>query len=130
MPLPREFAPGPLKVRKIKLVLGGRCELCGMEYSLETLEIHAIQGNQPLPRDRADLEREILVLCGTCHRDLHEACLGVADQKEILRYRPKDLRREIRRILGYTPRPYVPPESNISEIYEEATRVNTHIFGV
>jgi len=36
----------------------------------------------------------------------------------------------IRRILGYIPRPYVPPDSNIPEIFEEAIRINTYIFGV
>ena len=76
------------------------------------------------------LEREFLVLCSLCHRDVHEACLTVAEQKEILRYRPGDARREIRRILNYTPKPYVPPEPDISQIYEEAGRINTHIFGV
>jgi hypothetical protein len=130
MPLPRGLSPGHLKIRKIKMALGNRCELCGRERPLESIEIHAIQGDRLVARDILDLEREILVLCAPCHRDVHEASLTVAEQKEILRYRPGHLRKEIRRILTYTPRPYVPPDSNISEIYEEAIRVNTHIFGV
>lgn len=97
---------------------------------MDALEVHAISGSRPKSRGRADLEREILVLCSLCHRDVHEACLTVAEQKEILRYRPGDRRREIRQILNYTPKPYVPPEPDISEIYEEAGRINTHVFGV
>jgi hypothetical protein len=130
VPLPRGLAPDHIKVRKIKLVLDRSCELCGGEWPVESLEIHAISGDRLRGRERPDLEREILVLCSSCHRDLHEASLTVAEQKEILRYRPVEKRREIRRILGYTPKPYVPPDCDISGIYEEAIRVNTYIFGV
>ncbi len=38
--------------------------------------------------------------------------------------------REIRRIFRYPPGPCVPPEPDVSEIYEEAIRVKTHLFGV
>jgi len=130
MPLPRELTPSPIKVRKIKLVLGSQCELCNRECPVESLEIHAISVDQLRVQETPNLEREILVLCSSCHRDVHEACLTVAEQKELLRYRPASMRREIRRILNYTPKPYVPPDSNIPEIYEEANRVNTYIFGV
>lgn len=81
-------------------------------------------------RGRGDLEWEILVLCSPCHRDVHEACPGVAEQKEILRYRPGHVRREMRKILDCVPKPYIPPEQDISRIYEEAGRINTCIFGI
>ena len=130
VPLPRELTPGCVKVRRIKLVLGGRCELCGEEDSLESLEVHSISGGRFHPRDRENLEGEILVLCGPCHRDVHLAGVPRAEQGEILLRRPGKVRREIRQILGSRPKPYVPPESNIPEIFEEAIRINTYIFGV
>jgi hypothetical protein len=130
VPLPCERIPSRIKLQRIKLVLGSRCELCGRENPADLLEVHAISGDRLRKRGMVNLEREILVLCGSCHRDVHEAGLTPAEQKEILRYRQRDARKKIRQILDYTPRPYVPPELNIPEIFEEAIRINTYIFGV
>ena len=130
VPLPREHTPGQIKMRRIKMALGSRCELCGRESSMDLLEVHAIQEDRLGKRRAVNLEREILVLCGSCHRDVHEAGLTPAEQREILRYRKREARRMIRQILDYTPKPYVPPESDIPGIFEEAIRINTYIFGV
>lgn len=130
LPLPRELSPGRIKIRRIKLVLGSRRELCNREYPVGSLEVHAISADRLRGRNMPNLEPEVLLLCGPCHREVHEACLTVAEQKEILRYRPGDMRREIRRILGYHPKRCIPPDPDISAIYEDAIRVSTHIFGV
>jgi hypothetical protein len=85
-----------------------------MVCPVDTLEVHAISGSRRKSRGGADLEREILILCSLCHRDVHEAPLTVAEQKEILRSRPRNRRREIKQILNFTPKPYVPPDQDIS----------------
>jgi len=79
MPLPREFTLSPVKVKKIKLILGCRCELCNREYDIESLEVHAISGDRFRGRKIPNLEREILILCTSCHRDIHEACVTLAE---------------------------------------------------
>jgi hypothetical protein len=115
----------PVKERRVKHSVGCRCELCGEEYPSAILEIHLLPGDGRRVRPGPDLQREILVLCPCCHRDIHEVCPPRTDQKILVRSRPAGVRREIRAILGYTPKPYTPPEADLAAIYEEAHQLSS-----
>ncbi len=100
-----------VKSRLLKLAAGGRCEHCGEAYPLVLLEIHTLD-----PRSRAetacpDLQKEVLILCPDCHFFFHARPVEESIQRELVRYRPKEVKAAMRRILGSRPRPYVPPET-------------------
>jgi hypothetical protein len=115
----------PVKSKKVKLAAGSRCELCGEAYPPVLLEIHLLPGDGKRARQGPDLQREILVLCPGCHREIHDCRVPRADQKTLVRSRPSQVRREIRAILGFQPGPYTPPESDLAEIYEQAHQLSS-----
>jgi len=115
----------PARERRVKCSCGFRCELCGGAYPPDLLEIHLLPGSRGRVEPGPDLQREILVLCHRCHRQVHEFRLLRADQKILVRSRPAGVRREIRGILGSTPKPYTPPEANLAAVYEEVRQFST-----
>jgi hypothetical protein len=117
----------PVKERRVKRSVGCRCELCGEEYPSDLLEIHLLPGDGRRVRPGLDLQREILVLCRRCHREIHAFRLPRADQKTLVRSRPAGARREIRAILGYTPKPYTPPEVDLAAIYDETRQLSSFL---
>lgn len=122
----REPDLSPVKAKRVKLAAGSRCEICNGEFPLPILEIHLISragGRREKPGP--DLQREILVLCSPCHRQVHEFRVPRADQKTLVRSRSARVRREIRAILGYNPRPYTPPEADLASVYEEAHQLSS-----
>jgi hypothetical protein len=116
----------PVKAKRVKLAAGARCEICDGEYRLSILEIHLIpqEGGRRV-RTGLDLQREILILCPACHREIHAFQIPRADQKILVRVRPSGVRREIRRVLGYKPEPYSPPEVDLAVVYEEAHQLSS-----
>jgi len=115
----------PMKERKVKRSVGCRCELCGEAYPSDVLEIHLLPGDGKRVKPGPDLQREILVLCPGCHRGIHEFRVPRADQKTLVRSRPASVRKEIRTILGYNPRPYTPPDVDLAAVYEEAHQLSS-----
>jgi len=112
------------KERAVKRAAGLRCELCGGEFPSFLLEIHLLPPGGGVIEPGPDLQREILVLCARCHRDVHACRLPRADQKELVRSRRAGVRREIRTILGYNPMPYTPPDVDLAAIYEETRQLS------
>jgi len=110
----------PAGERRIKRSAGLRCELCCGVYRADLLEIHLLPSATGCMATGPDLQREILVLCPRCHRDIHAFGLARADQKTLVRSRPAAVRREMRMILGYIPKPYIPPDVDLAALYEEA----------
>src|SRR5208337_4234792 len=113
--------PGLTRVQKrmIKIAVEGTCELCYGYFALPFLEIHRI--SRRLYREMVrDSSARILVVCGLCHQHIHRLPMRVKDQRAIVSRRPFFVRQEIRKALGYTPKPYSPPlKAALSGMYEE-----------
>ena len=61
-----------------------------------------------------------LVVCTDCHAHIHALPVPVARQRKIVRNRSFFARRDLRKILGYIPKHYEPPQSvDPSQAYEE-----------
>lgn len=104
---------------RIKRAFSCRCEWCGKSYPGSRLELHLLP-ERPSGQATPDPEKRLLLLCIPCHRDLHALSLSYPFQIQLVRFRPKSLRREIREILEYIPAPYVAPgEFDIPQIYED-----------
>ena len=105
--------------KKIKLAAEGTCELCSEYFALQFLEIHRISRRRYREMVR-DPSARILVVCRLCHHHIHRLPMRVKDQRAIVSRRSFFVRQDIRRILGYKPKPYSPPDDTyVSEIYEE-----------
>ena len=107
--------PGLTRVqeRKIKIAVEGTCELCSGYFALPLLEIHRI--SRRLYREMVrDPSARILVVCDLCHRHIHRLPVRVKDQRAMVSRRPYFVRQEIRKALGYTPKPYIPPRGRCS----------------
>ena len=116
---------GPVRERNVKRSVGLACELCGGAYPADLLEIHLLPGGGNRADPGPDLQREILVLCARCHREIHGLGIPRADQKTLVRSRAAGVRREIRKILGHRPRPYVPPEADLASVYDEILQLSS-----
>ncbi|HVP97606.1 hypothetical protein [Methanoregula sp.] len=105
--------------KNAKRAVEGTCELCSEYFALPLLLIHRI--SRRLYREMVrDPSTRILVVCGPCHEHIHRLPMRVKDQREIVRRRPYVVRQDLRRALGYIPRPYSPPKTaSTSEMYEE-----------
>ena len=125
MGLPVSLKLNSVKERRVKRAAGCRCEVCGCVNPPDLLEIHLLPQDGRRERPGPDLQREILVLCPPCHREIHEHRVLRADQKTLVRSRSGRVRREIRAILGYNPMPYVPPEVDLAAVYEEAHQLSS-----
>lgn len=120
-PVPMHLRPGWVRERQIKLELGLQCEVCGVRAPHPILEIHYIRGAPSFPGSPPeDLEAEILILCPACHRDIHTFGVQEDDQRSLLLFRPDDLRRRIRRILGAKIKPICIPEQDLEERVRDA----------
>jgi hypothetical protein len=112
------------KERQIKIAVEGTCELCREYTPLPLLELHGIacpaEPKKPGPKKR---EKNILVVCATCHRHIHELPVPNERLRSLIDRRPFALRREILQALGYKPKKYSPPEdTDIARVFEETTR--------
>ena len=111
MPLPPRLALSEAKAKRIKMAGGCSCELCGESRALPELEIHLVpMPGRPPSRRKLDLQSLILVVCPRCHHDLHAFSVPLADQRELIAYRPYRMKQAIRAVLGYRPKPYIPPD--------------------
>lgn len=119
MPPPEYPGLTPAQERRLKLAAEGTCELCSEYFALPFLEIHRISRRQYREMIR-DPSTRILVVCHLCHDHIHRLPVPVRQQREIVSRRSFFVRRDIRRVLGYRPRPYSPPEEiDVSQIFDE-----------
>lgn len=107
--------------RAVKTLLEGTCEWCDEQVAFSLLELHRIL---PDPGDRTpespDPQKKFLLLCHQCHRDLHDIPLSRNLQKDLVKKRPAEIRKALRILFDYTPKPYEPPDTaDFAEIYEE-----------
>jgi hypothetical protein len=111
----------PVQEKRIKNALESTCELCREYYPLSLLEIHAVTGSRSREkRAEKNPEKRMLVVCPLCHRHIHILPVPVSRQKALIEKRQFTVRKEIRRILGYVPKPYTPPDdADLAKIYEE-----------
>jgi hypothetical protein len=109
----------PVQEKKLKIAVEGNCELCTEYFAHPFLEIHRI--SRRLYREMVrDPSTRILVVCHLCHDHIHRLPVRVKDQRAIVARRPFFIRQDIRRILGYKPKPYTPPkDSDLSQMYED-----------
>src|SRR5208337_5278795 len=109
----------PVQEKKLKLAVQGSCELCSEYFALPFLEIHRI--SRRLYREMVrDPSARILVVCRLCHYHIHRLPVRVKDQRAIVSHRSFFVRQDIRKILGYTPKPYSSPDDiDVSQMYEE-----------
>lgn len=113
----------PVQERELKRAVEGTCELCREYSALPLLVIHRISRRRYREMVR-DPSTRILVVCRLCHRHIHELPVRVKDQRAIVLRRSFFIRRDLRRALGYRPRPCEPPgEIDVSQIYEEYFRI-------
>lgn len=109
----------PVQEKKIKLAVEGSCEVCSEYCALPFLEIHRISRRMYREMVR-DASTRILVVCQHCHHHIHRLPMRVRDQRAIVSRRSFFVRQDIRKILGYMPKPYSPPDDNgLSQMYEE-----------
>jgi hypothetical protein len=109
----------PVQEKKLKVAVEQNCELCSEYFAPEFLEIHRI--SRRLYREMVrDPSTRILVVCHLCHQHIHRLPVRVKDQRALVSHRSFFVRQDIRKILGYTPKPYLPPtDTCVSEVYEE-----------
>jgi hypothetical protein len=109
----------PVQEKKLKVAVEQNCELCSEYFAPEFLEIHRI--SRRLYREMVrDPSTRILVVCHLCHQHIHRLPVRVKDQRALVSHRSFFVRQDIRKILGYTPKPYSPPtDTCVSEVYEE-----------
>ena len=91
-----------------------------MEYfAFQFLEIHRI--SRRLYREMVrDPSTRILVVCHHCHQHIHRLPMRVKDQRAVVSRRSFFVRKDIRTVLGYTPKPYSPPGNmDVAQMYDE-----------
>jgi hypothetical protein len=111
--------------KKIKLAVGLCCERCKAAASLLLLELHFIDEGTEYPCDMT-AEETLLVLCASCHRDVHLGSVPPAEMHDLVLRRPKQIRSEIARILTCRSHPYSPPdEFDLAELYRESLEAYT-----
>jgi len=103
---------------KLKYAAESRCELCREYVPLHMLIIHAVP--QILPVESRDPTKHFLILCQDCHNHVSDLPVIPERQRELVERRPFRIKKILRKILGYSPSPYIPPDdTDIAALYEE-----------
>jgi len=109
----------PLQEENLKIAAENTCELCREYHPAPFLEIHRISRSLYKEMKR-DPSTRILIVCTICHDHIHNLPVPAGKQRALVKKRSFFVRRDMRRILGYQPRPYQAPDDiNIPLIYEE-----------
>ncbi|MCJ7742501.1 MAG: hypothetical protein MUO95_07465, partial [Methanoregula sp.] len=83
------------------------------------LEIHIIS-RHPTKEMKHDPSTRVLIVCQSCHSHVHRLPVSIGKQRALVKNRSFYIRRDIRRIMGYVPKPYrAPDDINFYVIYEE-----------
>ncbi|MEM2124093.1 MAG: hypothetical protein QXL43_02005 [Methanolinea sp.] len=111
----------PEKAGAVRRAVGSLCEVCGSTLTDDAFVIHSFcdPGEEALASPE-DLERYLLVLCPRCHEEIHSRQVPVHGQAAIVRGRSEAISLKIRKILGYVPRHYTPPDSDVESAYRDA----------
>jgi hypothetical protein len=105
--------------QKLKIAVENTCELCHDYYPSLFLEIHTIS-RHPTKEMKHDPSTRILIVCQSCHSHVHRLPVSIGKQRALVKNRSFYIRRDLRRILGYVPKPYrAPDDINFYVIYEE-----------
>lgn len=109
----------PAQEQKLRIAVEYTCELCQEYHPARCLEIHQI--SRYLYKEmKRDPSARILVVCQFCHDHIHNLPVPTGKQRALVKKRSFFIRRDMRRILGYRPRPYQAPDDiNIPLMYEE-----------
>ena len=108
--------------KKIKIIADSICEICGEITPPDELDIHLISRCRT-KEERRDQSLRILVSCRRCHILIHTIPIPKKSQRLISRGRDFFIRRDIRKVLGYKPKHYTPPEIiDLAQIYEDGFR--------
>jgi hypothetical protein len=99
----------PVKVRRLRIATGGRCENCGNTFPPVVLEVHLIGSPPDIEDAGRDLQKHLLVLCPACRRSFCSRPVEESLQRELVRYRSAGVGNLMREILEHRPRKYVPP---------------------
>jgi hypothetical protein len=105
----------PRQRLRLQVVVGGRCEGCLENGDPGRLQVYGIPGSDVSP------EKRILLLCSRCTRypEFTADALKILDTW--VERRPFRQRMLVRKILGYPPAPYIPPESDsLEDLYRMA----------
>ena len=109
----------PIQEEKLKIASENTCELCHEYYPSLFLQIHIIS-RHPTKEMKHDPSTRILIVCQTCHAHIHKLPVSIEKQRALVKNRSFYIRRDMRRILGYVPKPYKAPDDiNLYVIYEE-----------
>jgi hypothetical protein len=104
---------------RLKIAVEQTCELCHDYHPLSCLEIHHIS-RRILKEMVRDQSARILIVFPACHNPIHRLLVPVGKQRALVKARSFFIRRDLRRILGYVPKPYQAPDDiNLALIYEE-----------
>ncbi|HPA08308.1 MAG TPA: hypothetical protein PK477_05905 [Methanoregulaceae archaeon] len=98
----------PAKSRELKSATGCRCENCSLEYPFALLEVHTFGSARSMETPHTDLQKYLLVLCPSCSRSFRSGLIEVPLQRDLVRVRNRQIRRRMRAILSYQPKPYTP----------------------
>jgi len=105
--------------QKLKIAVENTCELCHEYYPSLFLEIHIIS-RHPTKEMKHDPSIRVLIVCQSCHSHVHRLPVSIGKQRALVKNRSFYIRRDMRRILGYVPKPYrAPDDINLYVIYEE-----------
>jgi len=119
MPECTSMSINPVQEKKLKIAVENTCELCHDYYPSLFLEIHLISRHSSKEM-RHDPSTRILIVCQVCHAHIHRLPVSIGRQRALVKNRSFYIRRDLRRILGYVPKPYHPPNDiNLYVIYEE-----------
>jgi len=105
---------------KCKIAVENTCELCHDYFPAPLLCLHLISWR--IYREMArDPSTRILVVCELCHETIHALPVTAKKQRAMVARRTFFIRRDLRRVLGYKPAPYVAPASvDIAQVYDES----------
>ncbi|MGA2912189.1 MAG: hypothetical protein ABSE07_01595 [Methanoregula sp.] len=109
----------PVQEQKLKIAVENTCELCHDYHPESFLEIHLIS-RRLYKEMKRDPSTRILIVCPFCHNHIHNLPVSIGKQRAIIKGRSFFIRRDLRRIMGYHPKPYQAPDDiNLYVIYEE-----------
>lgn len=110
---------GPGEERQLKAAVESTCEVCGTYTPISFLEVHLISRRR-IGAEKRDPSLRLLIVCPDCHRKLHTLPVPKKIQRAVAAGRNFYIRRDLRKVLGYQPAPYRPPEDqDLGEIYED-----------
>jgi hypothetical protein len=105
--------------QKLKLAVENTCELCHEYHPSAFLEIHLLS-RRNYKEMKLDPSTRVLIVCQPCHTHIHSLPVSISRQRAIVNERSFFIRRDLRRVLGYIPKPYhAPDDINLYVIYEE-----------